>query len=71
MAFTDYAFYVQIINNAQEVIVPKLRGFWHRFNVHMVKNERKTRWQDDYELITNDGLFQEYLEMGKSRKIDW
>ncbi|WAR15021.1 ANO7-like protein [Mya arenaria] len=37
----------QIINNAQEIIVPHI----------------KARWEEDYNLIENEGLFQEYLEM--------
>ncbi|KAL8574872.1 hypothetical protein ACOMHN_044894 [Nucella lapillus] len=53
----------QVINNAQEIIVPKLKGFWHRFKVRMVKTVTRTRWEEDYELIENEGLFQEYLEM--------
>ena len=29
------------------------------------KNEHKTRWEEDYELIENEGLFEEYLEMSE------
>lgn len=25
----------------------------------------KSRWEEDYQLIENEGLFEEYLEMGK------
>ncbi|BFZ23683.1 hypothetical protein BsWGS_26722 [Bradybaena similaris] len=53
----------QMINNAQEIIVPKLKGFWHRLQTKLKKTVRRTRWEDDYELIENEGLFQEYLEM--------
>ena len=53
-----------MINNAQEIIVPKLKGLWHRYKVRLVKNVTRTRWEEDYELIENEGLFQEYLEMG-------
>ena len=28
--------------------------------------ELKPRWEDDYELVENEGLFAEYLEMGMS-----
>jgi hypothetical protein len=28
-------------------------------------DEIKPRWEQDYELIPNEGLFGEYLEMGK------
>ncbi len=31
-----------------------------------MKNADKTRWEEDYELIDNEGLFEEYLEMSKS-----
>lgn len=27
--------------------------------------ELKPRWEDDYDLVENEGLFDEYLEMGK------
>ncbi|XP_059142100.1 anoctamin-7-like isoform X2 [Physella acuta] len=53
----------QIINNAQEIILPKLKGFWHRLNTRFDKKVQRSRWEDDYELIENEGLFQEYLEM--------
>ncbi|XP_025082968.1 anoctamin-7-like isoform X2 [Pomacea canaliculata] len=53
----------QIINNAQEIIVPKLKGLWHRWQVRLVKVVKLTRWEEDYELIENEGLFQEYLEI--------
>ena len=32
---------------------------------NICKNQDKTRWEEDYELIENEGLFDEYLEMGK------
>jgi hypothetical protein len=25
----------------------------------------RTRWEEDYQLINSEGLFQEYLEMGE------
>lgn len=28
------------------------------------KSRIKARWEEDYELIPNEGLFEEYLEMG-------
>ncbi|KAG1673587.1 Anoctamin-7 [Nymphon striatum] len=51
----------QIINNIQEVVVPKLKTWWHQKNVKITEN--KNRWEEDYSLIENEGLFQEYLEM--------
>ena len=32
----------------------------------MTKNPDKARWEEDFELIDNEGLFEEYLEMGES-----
>lgn len=32
------------------------------------KEENKPRWEADYELVENEGLFQEYLEMSESFK---
>lgn len=29
------------------------------------KDEDKARWEEDYELIENEGLFDEYLEMSE------
>ncbi|XP_076365201.1 anoctamin-7-like isoform X1 [Tachypleus tridentatus] len=51
----------QIINNAQEILVPKLKAWWHKKKTKM--EVRTTRWEEDYQLIDNEGLFQEYLEM--------
>ena len=31
-------------------------------------NEVKPRWELDYDLLENEGLFGEYLEMGKSHQ---
>ncbi|KAL5013614.1 hypothetical protein ScPMuIL_007884 [Solemya velum] len=53
----------QVINNAQEIIVPKMRSWWHRFKVSLDRSLVKSRLEEDYELIENEGLFQEYLEM--------
>ncbi|XP_060569747.1 anoctamin-7-like [Ruditapes philippinarum] len=53
----------QMINNAQEVILPKLKAFWHRMKLKTDKSRMKARWEADYELIPNEGLFEEYLEM--------
>lgn len=32
------------------------------------KAESKPRWEADYELVENEGLFQEYLEMSESQE---
>ncbi|XP_066908077.1 anoctamin-7 isoform X1 [Halyomorpha halys] len=52
----------QIINNAQEIIVPKLKAWWHNKQVKLPK-KRRTRWEEDYGLVDYEGLFEEYLEM--------
>ncbi|XP_023932129.1 anoctamin-7 isoform X5 [Lingula anatina] len=53
----------QVINNAQEILVPKLKAWLHQRKLGSGKNVEKARWEEDYELIENEGLFQEYLEM--------
>ncbi|CAN7976647.1 unnamed protein product, partial [Ixodes persulcatus] len=61
----------QMINNAQEILVPyyllafcsKLKAWWHRQKTKLVYRETLSRWEEDYQLIQNEGLFQEYLEM--------
>lgn len=37
----------------------------HRCKVSLDKNAVRSRWEEDYQLIENEGLFEEYLEMGK------
>ncbi|ELT94351.1 hypothetical protein CAPTEDRAFT_102977, partial [Capitella teleta] len=54
----------QVINNAQELIIPKLKGWYQRWKLGSRNEEQpKARWEEDYELIENEGLFEEYLEM--------
>lgn len=52
----------QIINNIQEVVVPKLKTYWHQFQVKM-GDDFKSQCDNDFSLIQHEGLFQEYLEM--------
>ncbi|XP_042217319.1 anoctamin-7-like isoform X2 [Homarus americanus] len=52
----------QVVNNAQEILVPKAKAWWHKKQVKM-RHKARTRWEADYQLIDNEGLFQEYLEM--------
>jgi len=43
----------------------KLKGFVHKWKIgKQEKHVHKEIWEEDYELIENEGLFQEYLEMG-------
>ncbi|XP_064459416.1 anoctamin-7-like isoform X1 [Ornithodoros turicata] len=53
----------QIINNAQEILVPKIKAWWHRHKTKFISDVAQSRWEQDYQLIQNEGLFQEYLEM--------
>ncbi|XP_066295921.1 anoctamin-7-like isoform X4 [Branchiostoma lanceolatum] len=55
----------QVINNAQEIIVPKIKNYLQRREVTkgMEKSAEPARWEEDYQLIENEGLFEEYLEM--------
>ncbi|XP_035162246.3 anoctamin-7 isoform X6 [Callithrix jacchus] len=59
----------QVINNMQEVLIPKLKGWWQKFRL---RSKRKAGgssgagrepWEADYELVPCEGLFDEYLEM--------
>jgi anoctamin-7 len=51
----------QIINNAREILLPKIESWWHRKQINL--NRILTRWEMDYHLIPYEGLFEEYLEM--------
>ncbi|KDR07370.1 hypothetical protein L798_03236, partial [Zootermopsis nevadensis] len=56
----------QIINNAQEIFVPKIKAWWQKkqASTHStLSKNHMTRWEEDYQLIDSEGLFQEYLEM--------
>lgn len=57
----------QMINNAQELLVPKLKAWWQKKQVKLPRKRERTRWEEDYQLIDSEGLFQEYLEMGKRK----
>lgn len=52
-----------MINNAQEILIPKVKAFMHRCKVSLDKSAVRSRWEEDYQLIENEGLFEEYLEM--------
>lgn len=43
-----------------------IKSYMKRRKRGTTKGEIKPRWELDYELVENEGLFQEYLEMGKS-----
>ncbi|XP_078281128.1 anoctamin-7 [Rhinoraja longicauda] len=57
----------QIINNIQEFVIPKLKAWWQKRRVAIIRGsqicQEPKHWEDDYELIASEGLFDEYLEM--------
>uniref|UniRef100_G1RU35 Anoctamin n=1 Tax=Nomascus leucogenys TaxID=61853 RepID=G1RU35_NOMLE len=60
----------QVINNMQEVLIPKLKGWWQKFQLCSKKRKAGASagasqgpWEADYELVPCEGLFDEYLEM--------
>lgn len=58
----------QIINNAQEILWPKMKTWWHRRRTNITSRREggkqgMTRWEEDYSLLPYEGLFEEYLEM--------
>lgn len=54
----------QIINNCQEIMIPKLRSLVRKWQISKLESRTsKEVWEEDYELIDNEGLFEEYLEM--------
>ncbi|XP_030742794.1 anoctamin-7 [Echinops telfairi] len=62
----------QLLNNAQEILLPKLQSWWQRFRLRPKKRKGGTSaavdqapWEADYALLPSEGLFDEYLEMGR------
>nr|XP_044607221.1 anoctamin-7 isoform X3 [Equus asinus] len=60
----------QIINNVQEILIPKLKGWWQKVRLRSRKRQAgaamaagRAPWEADYELLPCEGLFDEYLEM--------
>ncbi|CAG2118177.1 unnamed protein product, partial [Medioppia subpectinata] len=54
----------QVINNAREMIWPRIQSWMHRKRTMIDhRNRRYTSWERDYRLIPYEGLFEEYLEM--------
>ena len=47
-------------------VFSKLKSFIHKWQIHKLESrESQEVWEKDYELIENEGLFEEYLEMGQ------
>uniref|UniRef100_A0A8C6YJX4 Anoctamin n=1 Tax=Nothoprocta perdicaria TaxID=30464 RepID=A0A8C6YJX4_NOTPE len=62
----------QIINNMQEVVIPKLKCWWQKQRFASSKKvpkegesvqAEKAPWEMNYQLLVFEGLFDEYLEM--------
>ncbi|XP_068810871.1 anoctamin-7 isoform X9 [Struthio camelus] len=62
----------QIINNVQEVVIPKLKCWWLKHKLDSSKKPSKeggaiqaeeAPWEKNYQLLVFEGLFDEYLEM--------
>ncbi|NXE56072.1 ANO7 protein, partial [Casuarius casuarius] len=58
----------QIINNMQEVVIPKLKCWWHKHRLDSSKKGESVQaeeapWEKNYQLLVFEGLFDEYLEM--------
>ncbi|NXT95882.1 ANO7 protein, partial [Anhinga rufa] len=62
----------QIINNMQELAIPKLKCWWHKHKLLSTKKAgeegesvlvEQAPWVMDHQLLVFEGLFDEYLEM--------
>ncbi|XP_074860238.1 anoctamin-7 isoform X2 [Carettochelys insculpta] len=62
----------QVINNVQEIVIPKLKGWWQKYRLRSRARRNKepqaglvqqAPWESNYELLGCEGLFDEYLEM--------
>nr|XP_033778364.1 anoctamin-7-like [Geotrypetes seraphini] len=57
----------QVVSNVQEFVLPKLKAWRQKRKLAKVRgsqiSQESKRWEEDYELINCEGLFEEYLEM--------
>ncbi|XP_065655307.1 anoctamin-7 isoform X3 [Hydra vulgaris] len=53
----------QMIGNVQEVMIPLIKHKWRKRKRRKETTVLKPIWEDDYELVENEGLMAEYLEM--------
>ncbi|XP_023120302.2 anoctamin-7 isoform X1 [Amphiprion ocellaris] len=57
----------QLINNIQEFIIPKVKAWRQKRTLAKVIGSKVSheprRWEEDYQLVECEGLFEEYLEM--------
>uniref|UniRef100_W5MKX8 Anoctamin n=1 Tax=Lepisosteus oculatus TaxID=7918 RepID=W5MKX8_LEPOC len=57
----------QIISNIQEFLIPKVKSWLQKRELAALRGtqipQEPKRWEEDYELLQCEGLFEEYLEM--------
>ncbi|KAJ6656874.1 hypothetical protein lerEdw1_003205 [Lerista edwardsae] len=57
----------QVVSNVQEFLIPKLKAWQQKRRLARVRGaqlcQEPRRWEEDYELVPCEGLFEEYLEM--------
>ncbi|XP_077168838.1 anoctamin-7-like isoform X1 [Paroedura picta] len=57
----------QLVSNAQEFLIPKLKAWHQKRKLAQLRGtqigQEPKRWEEDFELIACEGLFEEYLEM--------
>ncbi|XP_043917785.1 anoctamin-7-like isoform X2 [Protopterus annectens] len=57
----------QIVSNIQEFVIPKMKSWRQKRQIAAIRGcqipQEPKRWEEDYELIECEGLFDEYLEM--------
>uniref|UniRef100_A0A668AYJ8 Anoctamin n=1 Tax=Myripristis murdjan TaxID=586833 RepID=A0A668AYJ8_9TELE len=57
----------QLISNVQEFIIPKVKAWRQKRAMDKVRGGKASheprRWEEDYQLVQCEGLFEEYLEM--------
>ncbi|XP_056129339.1 anoctamin-7 [Lampris incognitus] len=57
----------QVISNIQEFVIPKVKAWHQKKALAKVRGSKvppePRRWEEDYQLVECEGLFEEYLEM--------
>ncbi|XP_071021526.1 anoctamin-7 isoform X3 [Oncorhynchus clarkii lewisi] len=57
----------QLISNVQEFVIPKVKAWQQKRALNKVRGTQNSqeprRWEEDYQLVECEGLFEEYLEI--------
>ncbi|KAK6303538.1 hypothetical protein J4Q44_G00259920 [Coregonus suidteri] len=57
----------QLISNVQEFVIPKVKAWQQKRALNKVRgmqaSQEPQRWEEDYQLVECEGLFEEYLEI--------